>query len=95
MNGRPVVQTWMARFGTPGAPLPGSTGTEPRVCAFGGRIEKRFWTRPRGYGVPRPTGGPSTGTSIDKRETLMGYGIGGVLLLILVILAIIYFAKRV
>ena len=32
----------------------------------------------------------------DTKETRnMGYGIGGVLILILVILAIIYFAKRV
>ena len=33
----------------------------------------------------------------DERQkgTFMGYGIGGVLILILVILAIIYFAKRV
>jgi hypothetical protein len=30
-----------------------------------------------------------------RRRTHMGYGIGGVLILILVILAIIYFAKRV
>jgi hypothetical protein len=32
----------------------------------------------------------------NRREThIMGYGIGGILVLILVILAIIYFAKRV
>ena len=30
-----------------------------------------------------------------RRRPAMGYGIGGVLILILVILAIIYFAKRV
>jgi hypothetical protein len=30
-----------------------------------------------------------------KQEHIMGYGIGGILVLILVILAIIYFAKRV
>ncbi len=30
-----------------------------------------------------------------KQECTMGYGIGGILVLILVILAIIYFAKRV
>ena len=30
-----------------------------------------------------------------ERNTNMGYGIGGILLTILVILAIIYFAKRV
>ena len=30
-----------------------------------------------------------------KAVTTMGYGIGGILILILVILAIIYFAKRV
>jgi hypothetical protein len=30
-----------------------------------------------------------------RRRPVMGYGIGGVLILILVILAIIYFAKRV
>jgi len=31
----------------------------------------------------------------QRKEVNMGYGIGGVLVLILVILAIIYFAKRV
>lgn len=30
-----------------------------------------------------------------KEVTIMGYGIGGILVLILVILAIVYFAKRV
>jgi hypothetical protein len=30
-----------------------------------------------------------------NRSTIMGYGIGGILVLILVILAIIYLAKRV
>ena len=32
---------------------------------------------------------------ITKAVTIMGYGIGGILVLILVILAIVYFAKRV
>ena len=31
----------------------------------------------------------------QRKDSHMGYGIGGVLVLILVILAIIYFAKRV
>jgi hypothetical protein len=45
--------------------------------------------------VPDPTirGDSVAGTS--KGHTNMGYGIGGILLTILVILAIIYFAKRV
>lgn len=44
----------------------------------------------QGYEVgPAPTAAPR------PKETRMGYGIGGVLILILVILAIIYFAKRV
>ena len=34
-------------------------------------------------------------TDIIERTSNMGYGIGGILVLILVILAIIYFAKRV
>jgi hypothetical protein len=38
-----------------------------------------------------PTAAPLT----VQRRPVMGYGIGGVLILILVILAIIYFAKRV
>jgi hypothetical protein len=41
---------------------------------------------------PRP--GPPAAPAI-KGDPHMGYGIGGVLILILVILAIIYFAKRV
>jgi hypothetical protein len=45
---------------------------------------------PRVRAAPRPTVGPG-----DKGDPHMGYGIGGVLILILVILAIIYFAKRV
>jgi len=32
---------------------------------------------------------------LDRKDTHMGYGVGGILVLILVILAIIYFAKRV
>ena len=47
-------------------------------------------TAPGGYG----SGSAPTAASRPK-ETRMGYGIGGVLILILVILAIIYFAKRV
>jgi hypothetical protein len=35
------------------------------------------------------------GSPQPKEQHLMGYGIGGILILILVILAIIYFAKRV
>jgi hypothetical protein len=35
------------------------------------------------------------GVAGTKEQHLMGYGIGGILILILVILAIIYFAKRV
>jgi hypothetical protein len=35
-----------------------------------------------------PAGGPKKGTDME-------YGIGGILILILVILAIVYFAKRV
>ena len=37
----------------------------------------------------------STALSDNRRERIMGYGIGGILVLILVILAIIYLAKRV
>lgn len=45
-------------------------------------------------------GSPSIDTAAssgrtDRKVTLMGYGIGGILVLILVILAIVYFAKRV
>jgi hypothetical protein len=40
--------------------------------------------------APVPTAAPR-----NKETRNMGYGIGGVLILILVILAIIYFAKRV
>ncbi len=35
------------------------------------------------------------GVAGTKEHNLMGYGIGGILILILVILAIIYLAKRV
>ena len=41
---------------------------------------------------PRPG---RAGHEHEKGGTHMGYGIGGILILILVILAIIYFAKRV
>ena len=39
--------------------------------------------------------GTNGGDRTRRRPVNMGYGIGGVLILILVILAIIYFAKRV
>jgi len=42
---------------------------------------------------PRPDGGHRGRR--NEGATPMGYGIGGILILILVILAIIYFAKRV
>ena len=54
-----------------------------------------------GVSVSRPSAvgtrslGPRTGPFATTKGDLMGYGIGGVLILILVILAIIYFAKRV
>jgi hypothetical protein len=41
------------------------------------------------------TGSAPTAASRTQGDPHMGYGIGGVLILILVILAIIYFAKRV
>ena len=43
-------------------------------------------------GTTRPDGDHS---GRQNEGALMGYGIGGILILILVILAIIYFAKRV
>jgi hypothetical protein len=45
---------------------------------------------PRVRVEPRRHGGAE-----QRRPARMGYGIGGILILILVILAIIYFAKRV
>jgi hypothetical protein len=39
--------------------------------------------------------GPDTAFEPIRKGTNMNYGIGGILVLILVILAIIYFAKRV
>ena len=57
--------------------------------------------QPRGRRVPRLTGGrrpgrvPATGAGVAHEGDPHGLGIGGVLILILVILAIIYFAKRV
>ncbi|WP_420450986.1 hypothetical protein [Ilumatobacter sp.] len=49
------------------------------------------WTR---AAWERSQGRPHSGGATTER-LLMGYGIGGILILILVILAIIYFAKRV
>jgi hypothetical protein len=46
--------------------------------------------RPPGTRVPAPTAAPQT-----KELPTMGYGIGGILVLVLIILAIIFFAKRV
>ena len=50
-----------------------------------------------GYTVPsqRPHLLPYTKRRRRRKGPHMGYGIGGILILILVILAIIYFAKRV
>jgi hypothetical protein len=45
--------------------------------------------------VPGPTFRGDSVAGTPERTTNMGYGIGGILLTILVILAIIYFAKRV
>jgi len=42
-----------------------------------------------------PVRGPNTEFGPPREGINMGYGIGGILVLILVILAIIYFAKRV
>jgi hypothetical protein len=47
---------------------------------------------------PARVGGPDPGARAARtarRTRGMGYGIGGILILILVILAIIYFARRV
>lgn len=38
---------------------------------------------------------PTSARRLYERTQIMGYGIGGILILILVILAIVYFAKRV
>jgi hypothetical protein len=38
---------------------------------------------------------PTSVRRLQRKDTHMEYGIGGILILILVILAIIYFAKRV
>lgn len=43
----------------------------------------------------RVIGRPADNAADDRKDNIMGYGIGGILVLILVILAIIYFAKRV
>ena len=41
------------------------------------------------------TSSPTSARRPNDRKHIMGYGIGGILVLILVILAIIYLAKRV
>lgn len=46
-----------------------------------------------GTAIPQSTS--LVGRGEQQKGNLMGYGIGGILILILVILAIIYFAKRV
>jgi hypothetical protein len=43
----------------------------------------------------QPARSTSEHSQHSSKEFIMGYGIGGILVLILVILAIIYFAKRV
>ena len=53
----------------------------------------RFGDSPNGYFCGRQR--PGTMPRATREEHDMGYGIGGILILILVILAIIYFAKRV
>ena len=41
------------------------------------------------------TTSPTSARRLERKDTHMEYGIGGILILILVILAIVYFAKRV
>ncbi len=48
-----------------------------------------------GRGTPVLTTSRSHSGAGWRKANIMGYGIGGILILILVILAIIYFAKRV
>jgi len=50
---------------------------------------------PSSRGSPAPHLDGATRRSTTERTLFMGYGLGGILITILVILAIIYFAKRV
>lgn len=48
-----------------------------------------------GIDIPSAIPSPTSVRRLDRKGNIMGYGVGGILVLILVILAIIYFAKRV
>jgi hypothetical protein len=84
------------------APASSSTlpiGIEPNLSEIWADIERAgrrrvlFGLRIAGVASGRPT--VLSGEGPTRKGVIMGYGIGGILVLILVILAIIYLARRV
>jgi hypothetical protein len=85
----------------PGCPRSRPAKLRSGAPAGGSDLAPGWWwcwfevRRRRASAVHQRHGFADVGTPTNTKGHTMGYGIGGILILILVILAIIYFAKRV